>query len=526
MLDSEFVYEALLRWNYFPNQKENSEELPPIFTTRNLVPSVAEKLTKLPCRKGGYDHVEYFLTRYNNVPRLLSIPHPLAYVHLAKCIKDNWTAIEQSSASSVSQISPYKHQDGRLISMNYGDFDSIDEILTQGPRYRVHADISNCFNSIYTHAIPWALVGHKEAKAKSGWGHNNEWFNLLDKCQRMVKRNETNGVPIGPATSNIVVECILSKIDEVLLGSHNYKYQRFIDDYICYCFDHEQAEQFIRDLRNELHKYKLDLNLTKTKVVELPDSESDLWILDLRTRLPQLREKDGGHWYLYSDVSSFIEYAVRLNKSAPDGSVVKYAVKSVINRVHCDDLRVFLKYLIHLSYYFPGMLPYISNILARESEALNCYENELNFIVVNYAKDGKSDGMVWGIYYLNKSNLKIHESTAKAVIASKDCMAIVSLSLSRGHNSEIASFISEINKRDNFERDRYWLLFYQEFFSGRIENMYNDPAFRVLKDHDVSFIDRADYQSALEAEFEAEKVRIMFDFVDETLVDGVTSNDL
>lgn len=526
MIDSEFVYEALLRWNYFPNQKENSEELPPIFTTRNLVPAVAEKLLAMGCRQGGYDHVEYSLTRYNNVPRLLSIPHPLAYVHLAKCIKDNWPAIEQSSASSVSQISPYKHQDGRLISMNYGDFDSIDEILIQGPRYRVHADISNCFNSIYTHAIPWALVGHKEAKSKAGRAYTNEWFNLLDTCQRMVKRNETNGVPIGPATSNIVVECILSKVDKILIEKYDYKYQRFIDDYTCYCFDHEQAEQFIRDLRNELHKYKLDLNLTKTKIIELPDAEFDLWVLDLRTRLPQLREKDGRHWYLYSDVSSFLEYAVRLNKSTPDGSVVKYAVKSVINRVHCDDLTVFLKYLIHLSYYFPGILPYISNILARDSEALNCYENELNFIVVNYAKDGKSDGMVWGIYYLNKSNLKVHKKTAEVVIASKDCMAIVSLSLNKGHNNEISKFICEIDGNDKFECDRYWLLFYQEYFSGRLKNILNDQSFKTLKDNDVSFIDRIGYKSTHESEFEDEKVRIMFEFVDETLVDVVKSSGL
>ncbi len=40
--------------------------------------------------------------------------------------------------------------------------------LLIGKRYLVKADISTCFPSIYTHSIPWALIGKDDAKARRG----------------------------------------------------------------------------------------------------------------------------------------------------------------------------------------------------------------------------------------------------------------------------------------------------------------------------------------------------------------------
>jgi hypothetical protein len=55
-----------------------------------------------------------------------------------------------------------------LFEMNYKNFlkDDLDieNVLSIGSRYVVKADISNCFPSIYTHSIPWALVGKESAK--------------------------------------------------------------------------------------------------------------------------------------------------------------------------------------------------------------------------------------------------------------------------------------------------------------------------------------------------------------------------
>jgi hypothetical protein len=203
--DKRKLYEALTRKNYFPNQKETIGELPPCLDTRQFTPEVCEALAALPDskirRKSGYDLVEYKATRYNNVPRVLSLVHPKAYALLAKHIHDNWADIKKIQESEHSQIIPEHRNDGRIMVMNY------ESPIIQKRRYNqasfskkfiVKADIANCFNSIYTHAIPWAIVGITEAKQNDS---DKLWYNKLDIFQRKAKRGETQGVPIGPATS-------------------------------------------------------------------------------------------------------------------------------------------------------------------------------------------------------------------------------------------------------------------------------------------------------------------------------------
>ena len=53
--------------------------------------------------------------------------------------------------------------------MNYSNWKqdpSPDEDMIIDKYCVVYADISNCFPSIYTHSIPWALVGKIQQKHK------------------------------------------------------------------------------------------------------------------------------------------------------------------------------------------------------------------------------------------------------------------------------------------------------------------------------------------------------------------------
>jgi len=223
-LDSDFVLEALLRHNYLPMQKKESEELPPIFSSSTFTPNVARQLAAAkpdrqskcaPCL--GYDAVEYRLTRFNNVSRACAIPHPTAYALLCLCIHDNWSDLASIEQNPSSIIRPRRHRDGRLIVMDYER--SMEKqraalVSRTGQRYVVTTDISNFFPSVYTHSIPWAAVGFDTAKATRGT--RSVWYNKLDTCAQQMKRGETQGIAIGPATSNILIELILAVIDKKL----------------------------------------------------------------------------------------------------------------------------------------------------------------------------------------------------------------------------------------------------------------------------------------------------------------------
>ena len=90
----DFLLNALLRENYFPLQKKKRDELPPIFTSLELKKSVAEDIRKVTLskdrKKAGFDTIQYKATRFNNVPRLLSIPHPKPYIDICFEIYDKW----------------------------------------------------------------------------------------------------------------------------------------------------------------------------------------------------------------------------------------------------------------------------------------------------------------------------------------------------------------------------------------------------------------------------------------------------
>ncbi|MCK7460303.1 hypothetical protein [Idiomarina aminovorans] len=146
-------------------------ELPPCFSSRQFTPEVCKALSEAdngPSRKkNGFDLVEFRATRYNNVPRILALVHPKPYSVLVERILSSWEKIRNICDNPNSQVKPEITEDGRVFVMNYENGLSKTSRLNKlsfAKKFIVSADIANCFNSIYSHSIPWALVGLEEAK--------------------------------------------------------------------------------------------------------------------------------------------------------------------------------------------------------------------------------------------------------------------------------------------------------------------------------------------------------------------------
>lgn len=486
-LEKKFLLRALLQYNYFPSQSKDKEELPSILNSKSLTPEISEKLIKLSYRKEGYDQVKYKLTRYNNVPRPLSIPHPIPYTKLCHSLHDNWEKLEYITQTKNSLIFPQKHRDGRIIIMNYENIKK--EIqrhvkLSFNRKFYVNTDISDFYPSIYSHSIPWALAGFEKAKKEQN--NKDVWFNQIDKYQRLTKRTETNGVPIGPATSNIISELILARIDEKL-NAEGFEFIRFVDDYTAYFNTYEKAEEFIRRLSEELSEYKLLLNVEKTIIKQLPSPSAPEWIVDLTTRKPD-KENFGP-----ANIIRFLDYAVTKQATNTDGSILKYAVKSIIRDVKDDLAELLLQYLLSLCIKYPILLPLLDILFGKITFDSGCpYTDQLLKILNEHTINKRSDAMTWTLYYLNKFSQSIPEKIAKEVISSKDCISISFLYLSKQHDKEVIDFCNSLDKSDLFLLDKYWLLLYQLFFDEKIPNPYkndNDKGevFNILKNEEVKF---------------------------------------
>ncbi len=486
-LDATFVQKALLQANYFPLQKRDKKEIPPVFSTEALTSQVAQAINKVAMKRpNGFDSVLYRATRHNNVQRFMSLPHPKPYVDLVFALTKHWEEIKYICENDKSLIIPRRHEDGRLTIMDYerphyANARTLEHSF--GKHFRVKADISSCYPSIYSHAIPWALVGFSEAKkAKSDYG---KWFNQVDKRQMTLCRSETSGLPIGPATSNILAEIILARVDDKLRG---YTYCRYIDDFTGYFETHKKAIEFILKLSTELELFKLRLNDKKTKIEELPVASCGGWILSLQNHFPV---KD---CLTNSDVIRFFNYAINVQKENPNESVLKYATKMVIRKEMTDaGVRTCIQFISHLSFYYPILVSLLDKPLTTTLFDRRRCRKQFNDLLKDGIDYKRSDVMCWILFYLLRHKMILRKNEADGIVGTKDALTLVLLSLFEEHTTSVVTFAEQIDSDDPYELDQYWILRYQLYYKGllrkrSLSQKYELAVFDIMKDHGVSFL--------------------------------------
>jgi len=485
------LLEGLVQHSMLPVQKAAKEELPPIFSSegisRDLIDQIAALAKTGTRKKLGFDAIEYRATRFNNVPRLLSIPHPKAYIDLAKTFADHWDKIEHITRNVNSMVKPRLHDDGRIIVMDYETRPEWKDRsrklkMAFGNKFVVRTDISSCYPSLYSHALPWALVGFDEAKQKQG---PKEWFNQIDAQVRNCKRKETAGVLIGPATSNIACEIILEVVDRNLRDE--FDFIRFIDDYTCYCPDHSSAESFVRRLSEELARFKMSLNINKTVIEPLPQPLNDHWVGTLRRLIPDA-EIVG-----VSRACDVLDAAVRLQREVPGGSVLKFAAKSLVPKVKGLDAIDFTRYLFKLAFYYPILIPVIEGPMAEAIKAVDPllpldFEAETLRLLADAILHRRSDSICWLLYYQLRFMGRLPDEVAQKIIDLGDSMSMTLLIGFADHMPKAAGFFQSIRNSDLYALDSHWMLGYELFARELAECPYQDGVFAALKEANVSFL--------------------------------------
>lgn len=144
-------------------------------------------------------------------------------------------------------------------------------------KYLCQFDISNCFDSIYTHSIAWAIKGKEHAKKNID--KKNLFENKIDDVMMGSNWRETNGIPIGSEFSRIFAEIILQQIDvniekkleenSIILNNH-YVLVRYVDDYFLFTNNNEICKKILNTCKECLSEYLFHINESKTKYYERP----------------------------------------------------------------------------------------------------------------------------------------------------------------------------------------------------------------------------------------------------------------
>ena len=131
-------------------------------------------------------------------------------------------------------------------------------------------DITDCYGSIYTHSIAWALHGKETAKAKRQ--NKSLLGNVIDSQIQAMRYGQTNGIPQGSVLMDLVAETVLGYVDELLdreladYQGEDYFILRYRDDYRIFVNDTWIGEKILKALTSVLSGMGMRLNSAKTKV--------------------------------------------------------------------------------------------------------------------------------------------------------------------------------------------------------------------------------------------------------------------
>ena len=220
----------------------------------------------------------------------LQLINPFLYVSLAHRIteKDHWRAIKERfqilSENSKIECASYpvesfagQKDKAEQISSWWEKMEQRSVSLALDYEYLIHTDISDCYGSIYTHSIAWALHGKDIAKEKR---QNNEMIgNIVDKSIQDIRGGQTNGIPQGSVLMDFVAEMVLGYVDSKLSERvddekidgrkiEDYRILRYRDDYRIFTNNPKEGEAILKLLTEELIDSGLKLNSSKTLITD------------------------------------------------------------------------------------------------------------------------------------------------------------------------------------------------------------------------------------------------------------------
>ena len=214
--------------------------------------------------------------------RKLQLINPFLYIKIVELITEpnNWNSIQKrflefGSNPSIRCMSlPVVRgpRSNKLASQVISWLENVErESIRVSLKYEImfKTDITNCYSSIYTHSIAWALHTKPVAKQqRSGPLLGNSVDNLL----QAMSNGQTNGIPEGSSLMDFVAEIVLGyadselslKIAESGIASDAYQIIRYRDDYRIFVHDEAVGEAILRQLAQVLMDLGLRLNASKT----------------------------------------------------------------------------------------------------------------------------------------------------------------------------------------------------------------------------------------------------------------------
>jgi RNA-directed DNA polymerase len=311
--------------------------------------------------------------------RPLQLIHPALYVSLVHAITEtaNWTLIvERFRVFSANPkircysipIQSEEHQSDKASTVTQW-WQSIEQQsieLALKYEYVLHTDITDCYGSMYTHSLSWAI--HTKPIAKLKDKRNNKSFIgvVADKHLQDMAYGQTNGIPQGSVLMDFLAEIVLGYADLELSeriqteNIQNYEIIRYRDDYRIFSNNPQVAEQITKILTEILIELGMRLNAQKTLV-----SNSVIKHSIKSDKLYWMSTKKGAR-----SIQEHLLLIHKLSEEHPNSGSLTKALNKFYNRIvnmeeTNQSIKVLVSILVDIMYKNPRVYPISAAILSK-----------------------------------------------------------------------------------------------------------------------------------------------------------------
>jgi hypothetical protein len=319
----------------------------------------------------------------------------------------------------------------------------------------------------------------------------------LDHVVRNGQHQQTKGIPIGPDTSLVLAEILLTAVDLQLYNRGIRVGFRYLDDYELAFRRYEDANQALGTLQESFSDFELALNPRKTKIIELPTKIEDPWVVKLRRYEIRTTPKAQA-----TDLIDYFDQSVELWNLYPDQAVLNYAVARITSvPISLENWKMFESMLLKWSIAEPGLLPQTINFLRayRDEGYPVDYDrigDAFSVIVEHHAPRGHTSEIAWVLWGHLLLNFPLDGGVARMVTRLQDSVvALLFLDLKDRHmvDRRLSLRLWENMMTEGELQGRNWLLAYEarvrRWLPSRDGTDYirRHPGFQLLRQHRVRF---------------------------------------
>jgi hypothetical protein len=335
------IFEWLVTTGYFPEPYV----LPPcFFVTRH--PTVQKRYFEYKRNKYLPKVTEYLRVQFPKTEltdRTFGVVDPEIHSDIARTLVRNWKSLTACLFRKDNNVSSYSFplpltarkrgslgtlRGGRMI---YEFIEMENDLAAIAYRYKflITTDVKNFYPSIYTHSIPWAIHGKNRVRKKANRYNYDLFGNRLDRLFQNANDGCTNGIPIGPAASDLIAEMVLAGVDRMISTEikSDVAIARFKDDYRILAKTEEDGRAAVKALQTALKEFNLELNDDKTEVHALPDGLFRPWASQYHSANPRPKAHYG--FKRFKEVCLAV---VRIERANPGGGVIDRFLADLVTR--------------------------------------------------------------------------------------------------------------------------------------------------------------------------------------------------